>query len=228
MVEIHRVESVANFVHLACDIRTRWTHAKGEYFDPWFRGQADARWRLSPGVFRYDVAGEENDLRIEFRRRGLQLLSERAPEDEGGWYFLMQHYGAPTRLLDWTDSALVALFFALNSNAAGRPAVAANAVVWMLDPWRLNEIVLDDARVCLPEWDTAAPFLPPLPSGELMPAYPIAVDPPHFARRLSVQRSHFTIFGKRANGLWEVARRTSNLLVKIVVPRRAIARRGDD
>jgi len=42
-------------------------------------------------------------------------ITEWRPENKWEWYFLMQHYGAPTRLLDWSDGALVlvALYFAL-------------------------------------------------------------------------------------------------------------------
>jgi hypothetical protein len=50
----------------------------------------------------------------------------------------MQHYGLPTRLLDWSREALVALLFAL-----GEPVndVERNhdKVVWVLDPVRLNK-----------------------------------------------------------------------------------------
>ncbi|AFQ42458.1 FRG domain-containing protein [Desulfosporosinus meridiei] len=53
------------------------------------------------------------------------------------WLFMMQHYGVPTRLLDWSRDALTALFFALDGrgpNDAGK-----DAAVWILNPVRLNE-----------------------------------------------------------------------------------------
>ena len=56
---------------------------------------------------------EEQDLRLEFKRRGSQLAGEGKPSDHWERYFLMEHYGVPTRLLDWSDGALVALYFAL-------------------------------------------------------------------------------------------------------------------
>ena len=33
------------------------------------------------------------------------------------WYFFMQHYGAPTRLLDWSDGDCLSLHFALAHSA---------------------------------------------------------------------------------------------------------------
>jgi len=35
-------------------------------------------------------------------------------ESYWSWLFQMQHYGVPTRLLDWSRDALVALYFATN------------------------------------------------------------------------------------------------------------------
>jgi hypothetical protein len=51
----------------------------------------------------------------------------------------MQHYNAPTRLLDWTDSALVALYFAISSyRQSDDDTVKPTPAVWALNPWQLN------------------------------------------------------------------------------------------
>jgi FRG domain len=215
-------ESVSSFVKRVSSIRARWTGARRTLFDPWFRGHENAHWPLVPSLYRFGLGDEETDLRLEFRRRALQLIPGRVPADDWQWYFLMQHHGAPTRLLDWTDSALVALFFAVSSNQAGNPAVASDAAVWMLDPWALNGAVLRDSRVYDTAWPKAGPYLPLLPNADLVPALPIAVDPPHFTTRVAVQRSHSTVFGSQADGLSAVARRHARMLAKITIPQRAI------
>src|SRR2546428_5902303 len=101
----------------------------------WFRGHADAMWDLTPKLYRADShlkLEDEDEIRNDFKSRGRQLLAEPfQPANDKERYFLMQHYGAPTRLLDWTDGSLLALYFALRSQHPDHPKAAA---VWMLDP----------------------------------------------------------------------------------------------
>ena len=220
------VESIADFVKTVCEIRDRWTG--GGYFDPWFRGQQDASWSLRPGLYRLDLEEDEEEIRSEFQRRGLQLVGDREPRNEWEWYFLMQHHGAPTRLLDWTDSALVGLFFALNSFRPGSNVPDVDAAVWMLDPWWLNGLAIRLKTIVLTDWDEAKPYLPRLYEGSLRRRLPLAIDPPHVARRVSVQRSRFTIHGTEPDGLSKLARRRASRLVKITIPRQSLLRMRND
>ena len=102
----------------------------------WFRGEPDKPTRLIPKLYRdtYD----ENELLQNFRRRAPILAASSCPSVEATdqWLFLAQHFGLPTRLLDWTDGALIGLYFAVYKGDYDQP------VVWMLNPLGLNEISL--------------------------------------------------------------------------------------
>jgi hypothetical protein len=76
--------------------------------------------------------------------------------------------------------------------------------------------------VLLPEWKQATPYLPPPIDGRLRRRFPIAVDPPHIARRLAVQHSRFTVHGTDPEGLLSLGRRPRSRLQKITIPRSAI------
>jgi FRG domain len=228
-----RVDSVQEFVEVVCGIRDKWIRG-AEYFAPWFRGQTDATWTLEPSIFRYDLLSQEDEIRSEFHRKAPQYLTETPPSNYWEWYFLMQHYGAPTRLLDWSDSALVALYFALTPTLR-RSGENVDAIVWMLDPLWLNMKVLRNPIVMLPSFPVVAKYLTKPYSHidnkddtRISPKNPAAIDPPFIARRIAVQRSHFTIFGKARDGLTRLAISQDTRLVGITLAKEKLERMQAD
>jgi hypothetical protein len=84
----------------------------------WFRGHGNTSWKLSPQVYRpgfaIDEPGrlmKERHLTQDFVQFSAQIRAGK--ESDAQLYFLQQHYGMPTRLLDWSINPLTAIFFAL-------------------------------------------------------------------------------------------------------------------
>lgn len=126
------VESVNQLLNAVKVILDSWTASPV----PWFRGEPkNTTTPLLPKVFRYDYP--ENTLLQLFRMKAPTLGAGQTPpkRNTDEWLFLAQHMGLPTRLLDWTESLLVATHFSLLEHDKGK-----GSVVWMLNPLELNRI----------------------------------------------------------------------------------------
>jgi hypothetical protein len=106
-----------------------------------FRGERDERWPLQSSLSRYFQnfgvhprawANQEGRILRIFKRKAHQFLEKPPdPDDDFQWLALMQHHGAPTRLIDFTWSPYVAAFFALERSLA-------DGVVWAMNPARID------------------------------------------------------------------------------------------
>lgn len=97
-----------------------------------FRGHTNSIWELEPKIARlklrtgFKLVEAEKEMLEDFKRQALPHLP-RSLQDDWDWLALAQHHGLPTRLLDWTTNALVALWFAVEKPAEEN----ANGAVWM-------------------------------------------------------------------------------------------------
>jgi hypothetical protein len=99
----------------------------------WFRGQGIKDWYLQPKLLRGAAGLSETHFINRFKQNAAFLL-EKVPLTEFDWLFLMQHYGMHTRLLDWSESPLVGLYFGVEEEAH----LAEDGALWALMPTVLN------------------------------------------------------------------------------------------
>jgi hypothetical protein len=194
----HEVSSLPAYLSLTNEIYESWDR-NDELPDPWFRGLSSLNHVLLPGWYRLgDKAKgvDEDDLWDEFERRAIPLVESQKPTSAWEWYFLMQHYGLPTRLLDWSECSLVGLYFAIGDWKGHGNVKATDAAVWMLDPWYLNKWSHDKDEVFRYDDKRIAKYLPNRPWEEnKSPKPPIAMMPMYNSRRLTAQRGVFTMHG---------------------------------
>jgi len=131
-------------------------------------------------------------------KRFLDMKLNRPPasDDDLGWMQVAQHYGLPTRLLDWTQNAAVALFFACSDVAKAD----SDGLVAILNPIELNQKI--DPR--LPrifnfERDSAiiTPYFKLDERIRRSGRRTIAINPTWNTDRIAMQQGAFTLHGSR-------------------------------
>jgi hypothetical protein len=164
----------------------------GDYSDPiWFRGHSRSSWKLVPGFHRVSKPTSERNLINRFRQNA-NLLVEQSPRSDFDWLFLMQHYGVPTRLLDWSESPLVGLYFAVTSNQND------DGTLWILKPLELNRQTTadpgDTAFISSFEDEALGTYSTlTVEKGSLKGILPVAVIATRNSARIQAQLGVFTI-----------------------------------
>ena len=234
-----KITTLGRFVDRVSQIRKEW--GIDEQKELWFRGEGEKHERsiLRPALYRPPKGGRamreiaqllniECELYEEFQRCGAQLLGEKmqVEDQDWDWYFLMRHHDAPTRLLDWSDGAMIALHFALNSktkDALRDPKAKEHCKprVYLLGPDRLKDCLnrcSEENRLAKERWGKYVEKHPSFKYGEdredewefaylpadkeereelPIPPLPLLLDFPHITRRVAAQRSRFVVFGER-------------------------------
>lgn len=211
-VQIRITRTIASWHELSHQIET---HAQGDWI---FRGVSSVAHRLIPKIGRADSRKDpetggpvpfsrtdEQKMIGEFRRVGRPHLPDYKISDLE-LLAIGQHHGLPTRLLDWSESPLVAAYFAAENAGVGRepPGIYAarglRALKGNEDPFKLD-------RVCI-------------------------YKPPHISPRIPAQNGLFTVHPAPSEEelqpphveLWQLAKTRETFWLKRILDRCGINR----
>ncbi len=158
----------------------------------WWRGQESINNRgLLPKAFRKPILRKyEESLAREFMLKAPTRYANCPQHDDlAGWLFLMQHYGLPTRLLDWSESPLVALFFAV------REGLKEPGALFALNPMDLNGQQREPGSYIISaDSEEARPlFARIFPKEKTEPCGILAIGTRQIDNRMLMQHAQFTI-----------------------------------
>jgi hypothetical protein len=164
----------------------------------WFRGVSNCEHKLIPNIYRNFNSNDysERELTRDFKLLSRQFIKNDMPQSDIEWMFLMQHYGLSTRLLDWSESSLIALFFAVKYYE-----INCDAAVWIFDPFEFNvsinkmdTVPASTNRIFLKNYllDTDGPKR----IGFCKAEKPMAIRAVKNSTRILAQKGTFTIHGK--------------------------------
>ena len=197
----------------------------------WFRGHGCETWSLRTSLSRKltsmdptHVLQVEQRLITRFRQRSLALWPEGYPQNDWEHLFAMQHFGVPTRLLDWTESLLVGAYFAAyhEPKSCECGTGSCKPTLWVLNPVKLNQ---ENPRLAgmnvgvLTTTDSAADAWAPGVTETYFAPSPIALYGTHNSPRIVAQQGTFTVGGKEDMPL-DVSKAVAsddNVLEKIVI-----------
>ena len=174
-----------------------------------YRGHSDATYQLLPGIYRktfsetglfhvnndgYLAWSTERGILRAFKQEASHILNI-LPENELKWAEYAQHYGVPTRFLDWSANPLVALYFACkNKNSA-------DGVVWLLHAQNYKNFLSKHTTSEDLQGEkgniTIKGIITEMLSGNAISEFPLLYTPYYVDARMSAQNSYFLVWGSK-------------------------------
>ena len=168
----------------------------------WYRGQSDSEKPPIPSILRDNYIKNEFEITREFRLKAPAFGDTPETSRLDQWLILMQHFGVPTRLLDWTESPLAGLFFAIEKYYFDKK-IDTTPAIWIVNPIELNRLS-DPSFSDFPNTWSPSPVYEnfKIPFGtagkevDYGPTiFPIGFIPSSVHPRIPSQKSCFTIHG---------------------------------
>lgn len=233
-----KAQSVGDILTTVKGIARKWVPRTSEPQELWFRGQSKREYQLLPGLYRKDNRQfnyDEDSLFECFKAHGLPFTSG-SVSSEWDWYFLAQHHGLVTRLLDWTTNLLAAVYFAIRysmettNRRAYDEAVARrrkpakyddeSPAIWMMDAGSLNVFARQNQKedyVFVPGGKLTEKYLPSVIKGKKTRAnrYPLAILPSNSNRRLIAQQGVFTVHGHKDRSIDSLASSSGKFRIRL-------------
>jgi hypothetical protein len=196
-----------------------------------YRGDSKATYDLMPSLMRFNLTEEdllwtETSLFYEFSTRA-KLLHNSIVDD---WDILayMRHHTIPTRLIDWTETLGVALYFATLKIHENTPPC-----IWLLNPYKLNELTWEARDLISPRfllnpyknenW-SYSDFLEDPKVFNIK--NPVAIYPPQKSDRMLAQRGWFTFHGTNVTPINEIPK-LKDCYRKIIIPKHLVVPIGE-
>lgn len=166
-----------------------------------FRGMSNNEYQLLPGVFRKNASEKAiyttyttEIVLLKFFIQEASAYLTIPSDDYVRWAEYAQHFGVPTRFLDWSSNPLVALYVCCKNN------LDTPGTVWVLNRKDYERITVSKQNLSHPDKDRIT-CVKELLEGKSSLDYPIVYTPSYVDSRMSAQGSYFMVWGKNEEPL---------------------------
>ncbi|WP_409304056.1 FRG domain-containing protein [Peribacillus sp. SCS-155] len=196
----------------------------GRYRSPFaYRGVDSAAFKLATSLMRIENTGMESHLLRNFNKYSRSVLKDK----HNDWELLAvaQHYGLPTRLLDWSFSPYVAMHFATSDITRYRE----DGAIWCLDIIKVHQLLppifkkaLSNEESHIFTVDMLKDVCPDLKCFDAKKGedddFVICLEPPSMEERIVNQYALFTVMTNPVRRLDEWLHHYPDLYKKIIIP----------